>query len=143
VAYSSYSTTPPQNSLFGRVAGSASKRLEVLCTNPASLRGGSGALDTYTPTPKFPGVLGIVVNQFVGTLPSVNTLWVAYPRAYRAHCSSAGGANVLRVSGVPGARPLLELPDATWGLHLGDMNLAMGNLTNLVKSQARAYLRRR
>jgi hypothetical protein len=27
----------------------------------------------------------------------------------------------------------------TWGLHLDDVNLALGNLVSLVKSQAKAY----
>lgn len=27
----------------------------------------------------------------------------------------------------------------TWGLHLDDVNLSLGNLTSLVKSQAKAY----
>jgi hypothetical protein len=34
-------------------------------------------------------------------------------------------------------------PDATWGLHLGDMNLAMGNLTTIAHKQIAAYLNRR
>jgi hypothetical protein len=37
---------------------------------------------------------------------------------------------------------LKPLADATWGLHLADANIALGNLTALVESQAKAYLRR-
>jgi hypothetical protein len=29
----------------------------------------------------------------------------------------------------------------TWGLHLGDVNLALGNLVDLVRQQAAAYRR--
>jgi hypothetical protein len=31
--------------------------------------------------------------------------------------------------------------NASWGLHLIDVNLAMGNLVDVVGQQARAYLR--
>jgi hypothetical protein len=31
----------------------------------------------------------------------------------------------------------------TWGLHLADMQLAMGNLVKLVKLESKAYLKRR
>ncbi|MBX5468349.1 MAG: DUF3089 domain-containing protein [Thermoleophilaceae bacterium] len=141
VAYSMFNSTPPANSLFGRVVGPDAGRLQVLCTNPAALSGGSGALDAYLPTARFPGLLGVEVNQSIGALPQVSTPWVKYEGAYRASCSSAAGANVLHVEGVAGAHPLLELPDATWGLHLGDVNLALGNLTDLVRRQTRAYLR--
>jgi hypothetical protein len=34
------------------------------------------------------------------------------------------------------------VPDATWGLHLGDVNLALGNLTTIAHKQIAAYLRR-
>jgi len=30
-------------------------------------------------------------------------------------------------------------PNASWGLHLIDVNLTMGNLVDVVKSQAKAY----
>ena len=32
-------------------------------------------------------------------------------------------------------------PDAAWGLHVDDPNLAMGNLVALVQSEAAAFLR--
>ncbi len=33
-------------------------------------------------------------------------------------------------------------PDPTWGLHLTDANIALGNLVNLVHTQAAAYLKK-
>jgi len=33
-------------------------------------------------------------------------------------------------------------PDPTWGLHLLDANIALGNLIALVRSEAAAYVRR-
>jgi hypothetical protein len=37
---------------------------------------------------------------------------------------------------------LHPIPDASWGLHLADGQIALGNLTELVKHQAQHYLRR-
>ena len=148
VAYSTFGAPPPADSLFGRVTGvfnrgtvAGASKLEVLCTNPAALGGGSGALRTYIPTTPFPGTLGVGIAVQIGQLPSVSTPWVATPGSYRGRCVRAGGANVLRITTVPGARVLPAVPDATWGLHLADVNIALGNLTGLVHRQAAAYSR--
>ena len=142
VAYSTFGETPPPGSLFGRPLPADRARLEVLCTNPAALGGGAGTLRTYDPAVAFPGLLGLEVDALMGPRPSVSTPWIAYDGAYRAHCSRAGGANVLRVRAVNGARVLKAQPDATWGLHVADVNIALGNLTDLVGRQAAAYARR-
>jgi hypothetical protein len=34
------------------------------------------------------------------------------------------------------------VPTAGWGLHLGDVNLALGNLTTIARKQIAAYLKR-
>jgi hypothetical protein len=141
VAYSTFGETPPADSLFGRVADADSAKLEVLCTNPAALGGGSGALRLYVPTTPFPGTLGLGIAVQIGQLPSVSTRWIAAPGNYKGRCVRGGGANVLRVTTAPGARVLPPVPDATWGLHLADMNIALGNLTGLVHRQAAAYSR--
>ena len=113
VAYSTFGTAPPADSLFGRVNGIFSQvnsadasRLEVLCTNPAALGGGSGALRTYIPTTPFPGTVGVGVALEIGPLPSVSTPWVAAPSDYRGRCVRSGGANVLRIATASGARVL-------------------------------------
>jgi hypothetical protein len=68
---------------------------------------------------------------------------VAYPGLYTGHCESANGANWLqvdatKVSGDP--RPVVsQVLGPTWGLHLVDMNIAMGNMVDLVREQASAY----
>jgi hypothetical protein len=123
------------------VTGANASKLQVLCTNPASLSGGSGTMRTYIPTSPFPGTLGVGVALEVGPLPKVSTPWVSLQNAYTARCSSADGANVLHISFKPGARVLPPVPDPTWGLHLSDVNIALGNLTPLVHRQAAAYLR--
>jgi hypothetical protein len=142
VAYSTFDDPVPPDSLFGRTTGPGASRLRILCTNPASLRGGSGLLTTYVPTAPFGGTLGVALGAMQGMLPAVATPWIAYHRAYRARCSSAGGADVLQIAPVGGARALAPSPDPRWGLHLADVNIALGNLTALVGREARAYLRR-
>ncbi|MEA2421358.1 MAG: hypothetical protein QOF55_457, partial [Thermoleophilaceae bacterium] len=134
--------TPPADSSFGRLTGSAAKHFQVLCTNPAALGGGSGALQTYVPTAPFPGTIGLGVRIFMGELPDVPTPWLRPPGRYTARCSTAGGASFLKVDALDGARTPTPTPDANWGYHLGDLNLPLGNLTALVGKQAAAYLRR-
>jgi hypothetical protein len=139
VAYSMFNATPPADARFGR---SPTKGEQVLCTNPAALGGGTGTLRTYTPTTRFPGTLGIAVNDFIGELPKIPTPWLIPPGRYTAHCSRAGGASVLMVGAHAGARVAKPSPAPTWGLHLGDVNFALGNLVDLVGRQAAAYAQR-
>jgi hypothetical protein len=147
VAYSTFSETPPPNSLFGRVGGGVSARtgedagLEVLCVNPAAPRGGAGALEPYRRTTPFPGPIGAVTGQ----LPSAPTPWVRYPRLYTAKCESANGATWLQITDIGGPtdqRLRFENPvlGPTWGLHLADLNVALGNLVDLVRSQAATHV---
>jgi hypothetical protein len=142
VAYSTYNQTPPPDSIFGRVTGADAAKLEVLCTNPAALKkGGSGRIDTYVPKKPFPGILGLGVTQQIGALPQVPTPWIKFSGDYSAECVNEDGSNTLRVKALGGARELTPSPDATWGLHLSDVNLPLGNLTDLVLTQVAAALR--
>jgi hypothetical protein len=138
IAFSTFDAVPPADSLFGRTTAPG---LQVLCTDPASLSGGSGLLDPVFPTQPFaPGssiAAGIVLLGI--SIPAESTPWVSAPGAYRARCSSAGGANVLSITPLLGAPVIRPSPNATWGLHLVDGNIALGNLTNVVASEAAAY----
>ena len=48
-----------------------------------------------------------------------------------------------RVDDIVGDLGMRAKPLADWGLHLVDVNLAMGNLLDLVGQQTRTYLARR
>jgi hypothetical protein len=146
VAYSTFDQPPPPNSLFGRVGGGVSARtgegtgLEVLCVNPAAPGGGTGALDPYSRTTPVPGTIGAITGQ----LPSAPTPWVRYPRLYTAKCESANGATWLQITDIGGPTdPRVRIQNSvlgpTWGLHLADVRVALGNLVDLVRSQAAAY----
>jgi hypothetical protein len=139
VAYSTFDTTPPADALFGRVPGSTTR--EVLCVNPASLSGDHGKLRSYFTTQAEPGPLSPVTTpQFQAPTP-----WVFVPGLYTARCVSQGGASWLQIDHKAGdPRPVVPPSlGPTWGLHLADMQLAMGNLVTLVGSEEKAYLRRR
>jgi hypothetical protein len=143
IAFSTFDATPPADAVFGR---SHARRTEVLCTNPAALGGGSAPIRSIQPSVPFAPstTLGAIVPQ-VGFPPfSASTPWVEADGIYRARCSKAGGASVLRIAAAkPGAPTLRALPDATWGLHLVDANIALGDIVRVVTSQARHWVAER
>lgn len=137
VAFSTFNAPVPQNSLFGRATQPGR---EVLCTNPAALGGGPAKLTPIYPSAPFaPSVIGAAANLALVGLPRPSTPWAAFPAGVSGRCSKAGGASVLQVRQLGGAFQLTPTPDATWGLHLADANIALGNLTNLVRRQIRAH----
>ena len=138
VAYSTFNAPVPADSPFGRAA--AANR-DVLCVNPAALGGGSATLDTIFPSAPFaPGTTIGIASQGVGTSqPSVSTPWVEFKGAYEGSCNSSDDADVLEISSLGGAAVLNPVPDATWGLHLVDANIALGDEVRLLKKQAKAY----
>jgi len=134
IAYSSFSGTPPADSLFGRPGAGVSLQSDqrvsagqqVLCTNPADL--GSKASASLSPL-------------FPSTVSSTGEPWVTYPGLYTGTCESQGGATWLQVTARPGdSRPVVtETLGPTWGLHLDDVNLALGDLVNDVRAAEAAY----
>ncbi|HYV60832.1 MAG TPA: DUF3089 domain-containing protein [Acidimicrobiia bacterium] len=141
VAYSMYAQQPPADGLFGKTragAGPGGSNLQVLCVNPASFTG-VGSLEPYLRTTPFPGPIGAAA----GTPPTASTPWVAYPKLYSAQCQQGNGFTWLQITDVgkpeaPRYQPRGSLPP-NWGLHLGDINLALGNLVDLARQQAAAY----
>jgi hypothetical protein len=135
---------PPANTLFGRVADA---NLAAACTNPAALGGdGSGELRAYLDK------MGRTITSTAGPKPwvvpeqPIDTPWVSVPGLLTARCATNENATYLEVTvhGNP-ADPRIDditgdvggaTPSAMWGLHLIDVNLAMGNLVDIV---AKAY----
>ena len=126
--------------LFGRTT---EPDREVLCTNPAALGGGAGITTPIYPTQPFaPGAIGGAIGLMGVEYPKARTAWVSIPDAYRARCSRAGGANVLQVAGLRGAPTFKPSPTPGWGLHLVDANIALGELSALVRKQGARYVKR-
>jgi Protein of unknown function (DUF3089) len=148
VSYHSFNETPPANARFGRLdtdpvgAALALPKGDVLCVDPTALSGTDGRLESLQPTEPFaPGVIAaLLVRLYGGPPPTAATPWLQPRDHYTARCERSGGAHVLMIAPVGDARKLTPSPDATWGVHLVDLNLPLGNLTTLVDSQSRAWL---
>ncbi|MEG3179534.1 DUF3089 domain-containing protein [Sphingomonas sp. LT1P40] len=146
VSYVSFRATvpPPPKSRFARAAAGMS----VACTNPAALGGGRAVLDAYLPT----GSLSSAQGGFAwskGGAP-VTTPFVKLPGMIAGECVEKGGASYFEVTlnadaadartdEIPGdvMAGTQRLDD--WGLHLIDVNLAMGDLVKLAERQAAAW----
>jgi hypothetical protein len=141
IAFSTFDQPPPANSIFGRtkVAGD-----QVLCTNPAALGGGSAPVDPIFPSRPFtPGSTIAGGIALLGlTQPTPHTVWSREPRSYSARCSTAAGASVLQLTALHGAQVAHPSPDPTWGLHLLDADIALGNLVGIVHAEVAAFARR-
>jgi hypothetical protein len=144
VAYSSFTSKPPTNSQFGRTTSDAGvsllaprtldRRLEILCVNPGSPSGGRSALDPYVPT---------LVLAYGGNTLGVTTPWFAFAGGYAGRCQSSRNANWLQVthSHAGGDRrpDLTRVRQPIQGLHVLDVNIALGDLVSLVRDEAAAY----
>jgi hypothetical protein len=125
IAYSSFASTPPSYSLFGRTTSTG---IDVLCTDPTALAGAPGAAHPYVPAGR--------VTAGARALPG--TGFVAYPAGIRLSCRTAAGATWLQVSPVPGSAvpPFQMTLGPAWGLHVADVSLALGDLVEAVRRQA-------
>jgi hypothetical protein len=154
ISYASFRSTipPPQNAVFGRVQGTG---MESACTNPAALEpGASGSLHAYlTGAGSLVASRTIQTHQWVAGGPRIETPFVSVPGLLSARCVSNDTAAWLEVTvhADPADRRADDIPGdvgaganvvASWGLHLIDMNVAMGNLVDLVGRQGKAFLAR-
>jgi hypothetical protein len=140
IAYSSFGSDPPANSNFGRPGQGVSlqsqqttvKGQQVACVNPVTFSDSPAPLSPIFPTSTSP-TPGV----------KVTTPFVAFPGLYTAQCESHGGATWLQInvtkSGNDDRPTLAATLGPTWGLHLGDVNLALGNLVHDVSLEEKAY----
>lgn len=164
VAYVSFraASPPPAKTLFGRVArasdlvndatvaaGANNAELEVACTNPAVLAGGGSALHAYLPVRA--GLMDDASGKgpWSAQVQDIDADLVGVPGLLSAHCARSGDLSYLAVA----VHPVANSPGADitgdmvyggrvlreWGLHLVDINLALGDLRSLVRQQGQAY----
>lgn len=127
----------------------------IACTNPADLAksssGGSGALHAYMSA----GVSNVNTSSlapepWTASGEAVTTPFVSLPGMLTAQCATNanstylaitvhGDPNDARVDDIVGDVVSEGTVLADWGLHLIDMNLAMGNLLTLVQAQHEAW----
>ncbi|MGZ4356480.1 MAG: DUF3089 domain-containing protein [Gaiellaceae bacterium] len=144
VAYSSFTARPPKDSQFGRTSSDAGVNLlatrrpapdlQIMCVNPTTLRGGKTTLEPYIPA---------LVLAFTGNALGATTPWVAFSGGYSARCETSGDASWLEIAHTAGSadkRPLLtRFQQPILGLHILDLNIALGNLVKLVRDQAASF----
>jgi hypothetical protein len=138
---------PPANSLFGRAVGENT----AACTNPAALGGGSGELHAYLSAAGRGNTSSAEPRPWVTPAQPVKTTFVSVPGLLTAECVSneKGSYLAVKVHGNP-ADPRTDdivgdvvtngQVQANWGLHLIDVQVAMGNLVDIVRQQAKAFL---
>jgi hypothetical protein len=143
IAFSTFDQTPPADTLFGRPP-SPSRGLQVLCTNPAALAGGSGILDPISPSAPFDPNSSLAAGiALMGVqFPTPPTVWWSAPGAYSGRCEKRDGASVLEISARDGAPTPKASPTPAWGLHLLDANIALGNLLKVLRSEVAAFAAR-
>jgi hypothetical protein len=124
--------------------------MEAACVNPAALGGGSGELHAYLDASGKTITSTVKPKPWVTPEKPVDTPWVSVPGLLTAKCTTNQYANYLevtvhgdpsdpRVDDIVGDIGPATQPLANWGLHLIDVNLAMGNLVDIVAQQSKAY----
>ncbi len=150
IAYTSFRSTipPPENSRFGRVQG---ENMMATCANPAALGGGSGELHAYL-SAAGRSIVGSAAEPrpWVNPPKPIDTPFVSVPGLLTAQCVANEKGSYLEVTvhGDPADPRVDDISgdvmsngqvNASWGLHLIDVNEAMGNLLDIVAQQARAF----
>lgn len=141
---------PPANTRFGKASTAG---MSGSCTNPVTLGEGSTPLRAYL-SATGRTITGTTAAQPWAAGKTVETPFVSVPGLLTAKCASNDHATYLevtvhgdpadpRVDDIVGDLGMRAKPLADWGLHLVDVNLAMGNLIDLVGEQTKAYLTRR
>ncbi len=147
IAYSTFLQPPPSDSRFGRAEEGpgtiiatkppAGTPVQVACVNPAKLLG-QKMLDDYFPTKSSPAETAL---DWWPTFDEPTT-WVTFPDLYSGKCMDKGGAQWLQVTVHQGSVTVPTVSQTlgpTWGLHLDDVNLLLGDLVTIVGKQAHAY----
>lgn len=148
ISYVSFraATPPPANSLFGRTE---EQGMHAACVNPAELDGSGGQLKAMLPTVS-------AHESMADPLPwttdgaLIDTPFVMLPGMLSARCVNQGGFSYLAVTVAsdPADRRTDQIVGDVvtggevqpgWGLHLIDVNLALGNLVEIVKRQGEAW----
>lgn len=136
VSYASFRSTapPPANSFFGRPRGGDGV---AACVNPAAPAGGRAPLRPYFPT-------GPWVLRHPAAAARITTPFVTLPGLLEGECVQRDGFSYLEVTvrsdpASPRARDITGDLTPEWGLHVVDVNLAMGDIVEMVAAQAAAF----
>ena len=138
---------PPANALMGRATRPG---MTAGCVNPAALGGGRAPLDSYwfARPSQFGGRDIAWSTEGAPSVPFIRTEGLVTaecvhqgPLGYLAVAVNAD-PNDARTDEIPGDVMIFGMIQPGWGLHLGDVKMAMGDLMHVVEAQRDAWLRR-
>ena len=152
VAFSTYSSDPPEESRYGETTEGdnvlglpGGEGFEVACTDPEKLSGIGGPFGVTVPTEPFaPGpIAALIVATNEGPPPTAPTTWVQPADRYTGGCETIDGANVLRYEPVGDSKRPTHQPTDDWGTHLIDVNLGLERQVAIMARQAFGWHQRR
>jgi len=151
IVYNSFraASPPAADALTGH---SDDPALADACVNPANLAGGSGALKPYFAAHERGFGNTQPALQWVKGGPDVTTPFVTVPGMLSAECASNANATYLAISvhSDPSGKRADDFRGDVfthgalrprWGLHVVDVELAIGNLLEIVDAQAKTWQR--
>jgi len=151
ISYDAFrATRPPGEDSILEPASDPS--LERACTNPANLAGGEGTLKAYLASHTRGFGDSAPAPAWVHNGPDIATPFVEVPGLLSARCadSVAGAYLAVTVHGDPSDPRADDISGdvvthgqvrARWGLHSIDIDLAIGNLVDIVRAQGKHWTR--
>ena len=155
INFASFRANSPPPADAGMFGASAGPGLEAACVNPGALGGGTGPLHAYLASgTETPFVDGVRPGPWTNPPRPISTPFVQVPGLLSAECRNNGSHNYLAVTihQTPGGKRTEAITGDVvvdgrvlegWGLHIIDVNLAIGNLIEIVREEGRAYLAER
>ena len=137
-------TPPPSGSLFGRPVGND----EVACNHPAALAGGATQSKVwFSKRSDVSAATGPGTAKWQALVASVDTPFFHLPGFVTTQCVNNANGSYLAAKATPDNRADDFGGDVvaggnvidTWGLHLIDVSLGIGDLIDVVGQQAKAY----
>jgi len=138
---------PPEGALFGRPRSGDGV---AACNSPASLAGGAADARSYFPASGGASILSSLGTDAEGRswvdpeFGEITTPFVTTPGLVTVECVSRDGFDYLEVTvnadpDGPRADEIGGEISPEWGLHLQDVNVVMGDVVELVRSQLAAF----
>lgn len=148
ISYMTFRDTnpPPENSIFGK----SRDGLFAACTNPANLATGTGEPKSYFLTKGFLNNAGGPTQpDWVTPHQDIATPFVTTPGLITTTCVHSGDFSYLslhvnavpsdpRTDNIAGEVIRASGPDLRWGLHILDVDHALGSLLSVIEKQGKA-----
>ncbi len=137
ITYPSFRSTvpPPEDALFGRNTAET----QNACTNPAHLAKGNNQAHAYLNASP-------VALPWTNKNPEIKTPFVSVPGLLSTQCVANDDFSYLEITvhGDPADPRVDDIGgdiQASWGMHLVDMNVGMGDFLTILEKQTKAHLK--